>query len=236
MFAMFLYLTFYIQNQLGYGALQAGLRFLPATVLSFLAAPVSGKLAERFGARWFVGGGLLLIGAGLLLMAGRDPQDGWTALLPGFAAAGIGIGICNPALAGAAVSVVGPERAGMASGINSSFRQIGLATGVAAWGAIFAHVVNQHAAAFARAVGHGPPPGTTASFSDFISFGAYRALGPDALRPGREAFLAGLNDILVIAAIVAFVGGIACLLLIRPRDFVAHGAPVGEGEPAVAAV
>jgi MFS family permease len=239
MFAMFLYLTFYIQNQLGYGALAAGLRFLPATTLSFLAAPLSGKLAERFGARWFVGGGLLLIAVGLLLMGGRDPQDHWTALLPGFAATGIGVGICNPALANAAVSVVGPERAGMASGINSTFRQIGLATGVAAWGAVFAHIVNQHAAAFARAVGHGPPPGTTGSFSDFISFGAYRSLGPRAIQPGREAFLAGLNAILVIAAIVSFVGGIACLILIRPRDFVAHGeaaaAASGEREPAVAA-
>jgi EmrB/QacA subfamily drug resistance transporter len=224
MFAMFLYLTFYIQNQLGYGPLAAGLRFLPATTLSFVAAPLSGKLAERLGARWFIGGGLLLIGLGLLLMGGLDPHDAWTALLPGFVAAGIGIGVCNPALAGAAVGIVGPARAGMASGINSTFRQVGLATGVAAWGAIYAHVVNGHATAFARAVGvHGPPPGASGSFSDFISFGLYRRLGPEAIQPGREAFLAGLNQILVLAAILAFAGGIACMILIRPKDFVAHG-------------
>jgi EmrB/QacA subfamily drug resistance transporter len=236
MFAMFLYLTFYIQNQLGYGPLDAGLRFLPATTLSFLAAPLSGKLAERLGARWFIGGGILLIGAGLLLMAGRDPHDGWTALLPGLLLAGLGIGVCNPALAGAAVSVVEPARSGMASGINSTFRQVGLATGVAAWGAVFAHVVNAHAATFARAVGvHGPPPGASGSFADFISFGLYRRLGPRATDPGRDAFLAGLNEILVIAAIVAFVGGIACIALIRPRDFVAHGAEAAEPAPEGAA-
>ena len=57
MFSMFLYITLYIQNILGYTALEAGLRFLPITLLSFAFAPVSGKLAERFGVRWFIGGG-----------------------------------------------------------------------------------------------------------------------------------------------------------------------------------
>ena len=91
MFAMFLYLTFYIQNQLGYSALESGLRFLPVTVLSFIVAPISGKLAERFGVRWFVGGGLLLVGIGLLLMSGRERRrrlDGAAARASRSAASG----------------------------------------------------------------------------------------------------------------------------------------------------
>jgi MFS family permease len=236
MFSMFLYLTFYIQNQLGFTALESGLRFLPVTVLSFIAAPISGKLAERFGVRWFVGGGLLLVGIGLALMSGLNARDGWTALLPGMCAAGIGIGMTNPALATAAVGIVSPMRAGMASGVNSTFRQIGIATGIAAWGAIFTHIVNSKAGEFLRAVGGHVPKHAAGSFSDFISFGLYKRLGERAIDPGRAAFLDGLNEILMIAAVVAIAGAIACAILIRPKDFVAHGQPAlpREQEPAAA--
>ena len=122
-------------------ALESGVRFMPVTLLSFVVAPVSGKLAERLGVRWFIAGGLALVGAGLLLMGGLEAGDDWTALLAGFMVAGGGIGMVNPALATAAVGFVDPRRAGMASGINSTFRQVGIATGIAAWGAIFQHVV-----------------------------------------------------------------------------------------------
>ena len=158
MFAMFLYLTLYIQNALGYSALEAGLRFLPVTLLSFLVAPLSGKLSERFGVRWFIAGGLALVGLGLLLMRGVQPGDDWTALLAGFIVAGGGIGLVNPALATAAVGVVEPQRSGMASGINSTFRQVGIATGTAALGAIFAHVVNGREEAFAQRGASPAPP------------------------------------------------------------------------------
>ena len=73
MFAMFLYLTLYVQNILGYSALEAGLRFLPITVVSFVVAPFAGKLAERVGVRVFLAAGLALVGAGLLLMRGLEP-------------------------------------------------------------------------------------------------------------------------------------------------------------------
>ncbi len=72
MFAMFLYLTLYVQNILGYSALESGLRFMPVTLVSFVAAPISGKLADRLGVRWFIAGGLALVGAGLLLMGGLE--------------------------------------------------------------------------------------------------------------------------------------------------------------------
>lgn len=220
MFAMFLYLTLYIQNILGYSALESGLRFLPTTILSFLVAPVAGKLAERLGIRWFVGVGLLFVATGLLLMSGLTADDDWTALLAGLVFTGIGIGLVNPPLATAAIGVVEPWRAGMASGINSTFRQVGISTGIAAWGAIFASAVDGERAAFARAAGGAAREG---DFSDFISSGGYTSLGPDAIVAGREAFIAGLDRILLCAGILAVAGAILCLVLIRPRDFLAHG-------------
>jgi len=223
MFAMFLYLTLYVQNILGYSALEAGLRFLPITVVSFVVAPFAGKLAERVGVRVFLGAGLTLVGAGLLLMRGLAPGDDWTALLAGFLVAGGGIGMTNPALATAAIGVVEPRRAGMASGINSTFRQVGIATGIAAWGAVFQHEV---ARTFTAAGGRGVPPGSDAA--DFVAFGGATRSGDPALaRVAEQAFDSGLNEILLLAAIVAFVGAALAAVLVRPSDFVSTEAVPG---------
>ena len=227
MFSMFLYLTLYVQNILGYSALEAGLRFMPTTLLSFLVAPVSGKLAERVGVRWFIAAGLTLVGIGLLLMHGLEVGDDWTALLAGFLVTGGGIGMVNPALATAAIGVVEPRRSGMASGINSTFRQVGIATGIAAWGAIFQHVVRTEFVRDAAAAGVAGVAQRGQRVADFIAFGGARRTGnPQLARLGEQAFVAGLNDVLLLAALVAFAGAALCAVLIRPADFAAARAPV----------
>jgi EmrB/QacA subfamily drug resistance transporter len=231
MFAMFLYLTLWVQNVLGYSALEAGVRFLPITVVSFAVAPISGKLSEKIGVRWFLAGGLLFVGVGELLMRGLSPGDDWTALLFGFLLAGIGIGMTNPALATAAIGVVEPRRSGMASGINSTFRQVGVATGIAAWGAIFQHQVT---AKFLAEAGSAADRFRGANIADFVAFGGAQKTGNQTvIRFAETAFDAGLNHILLIAAIVALAGAAACAVLVRPADFVAH-APVPTPQPAEA--
>jgi EmrB/QacA subfamily drug resistance transporter len=175
MFAQFLYLTLYLQNGLKLSPLQTGLRFLPLSLLAFVAAPISGRLSSRIPIRFLFGIGMSLVGASLLLMHGVTHSSNWTHLLPGFIAGGIGIGLVNAPLAVTAVGVVEPRRAGMASGTNNTFRQIGIATGVAALGAIYQ------------------------SYGDPID---------------------GLNAILVAGAIVAFVGALVGLTLVRSEDFV----------------
>ena len=137
MFAMFLYLTIYMQGVLDFSPLEAGLRFLPLTVLSFIASPIAGSLSHRIPIRILLGVGLTLVGVGLLLMHGVSPDSEWTTLLAGFLVAGVGIGVTNPGIGQAAIAVVPVEKSGMGSGINTTFRQVGIATGVAALGAIF---------------------------------------------------------------------------------------------------
>jgi hypothetical protein len=158
-----------------------------------------------------------------------QPGDDWTALLAGFVVAGGGIGLVNPALATAAVGVVEPQRSGMASGINSTFRQVGIATGTAALGAIFAHVVNGRQDEYTDAVTAAGTPyaplDTGGQFADFIAFGGFRQLGardPQVLLAGQEAFLDGLHDILLYASVVAFAGALLCALLVRAQYFAAR--------------
>ena len=137
MFALFLYLTLYLQNFLGHSPTEAGLRYLPLTVAVFLVAPIAGALLSKVQARVLISLGLVGAGAGLLLISAVDVTDDWTGVLGGFIVAGAGIGLLNPAIADVALSVVPKEQSGMASGINDTFRQVGIALGVAVWGAIF---------------------------------------------------------------------------------------------------
>src|SRR3954464_4583596 len=137
LFALFLYLTLYLQNFLGLSPVEAGVRYLPITVASFLVAPLAGMALGRVKARYLMSGGLVLTGTGLALMAGLHMDSSWTALLAGFVISGIGVGLLNPVIADVALSVVPKEQSGMAAGINDTFRQVGIAVGIAAWGAIF---------------------------------------------------------------------------------------------------
>jgi EmrB/QacA subfamily drug resistance transporter len=141
MFAMFLYLTLYLQNILHLSPIQTGVRFLPLSVLSFFTAPLAGRLSSRVPIRALIGTGLALNAVAMWSMSHVSPSSDWTVLLPGFLIGGVGIGLVNAPLAATAVSTVRVERAGMASGINNTFRQIGIATGIAGLGAIFASKV-----------------------------------------------------------------------------------------------
>jgi len=182
LFAVLTYLVLYFQNVLGYSAAGTGVRFLALTGAIFLTAGIAGRLTSRVPTRLLIGPGFLLIGTGLLLMRGLDASSDWTHLLPGLIVAGVGAGLVNVPLASTAVAVVEPARAGMASGVNATFRQVGVATGIAVLGAIFSH-----------------------------------SLG---VNPSPQAFVDGLNEIMLVGAGVAFVSAVAALGLIRPQDYV----------------
>jgi EmrB/QacA subfamily drug resistance transporter len=139
LYAMLLYLVLYMQNALHLSPLGAGLRLAIITVLAMVTGVPAGRLSAHMPVRWLIGPGLLLVGIGLLLMRGISADSSWTHLIPGFIVAGAGSGMINPPLASTAVGVVAPQDSGMASGINSTFRQVGIATAVAALGSIFAH-------------------------------------------------------------------------------------------------
>jgi EmrB/QacA subfamily drug resistance transporter len=249
-FALFLYLTLYIQDDLGYGPLAAGVRFLPITVLAFVVAPFAGKLTVRVQARYLLGIGLLLIAIGCLLMATTHASSGWTVLLPGFIAAGIGIGTVNPVLASSAISVVPPERSGMASGANNTFRQVGIATGIAGLGTVFQTQIQHHTmtALGATPAGQAVIAHGGAALQGALAGGGVREAMtaiPSAASRGallhayRVGFSATLDHLMVIGAVIAFIGSIASFALVRQRDFVPSYAPTPQPDaetPAAASV
>ena len=159
-------------------------------------------------------------------MSGLEAGDDWTALLAGFLIAGGGIGLANPALATAAVGVVEPQRAGMASGINSTFRQVGIATGIAGLGRDLPaprgrELRGRRGPAAARRA-----PGAVA---DFVSFGGARRVGDrrSRARPRRRSSTASTTSCCTPGCSRSWAR--LATVLTRPRDFVAHAAPAAAG-------
>jgi MFS family permease len=231
---MFLYLTLYIQDVLDYSPLQAGLRFLPLTVLGFFVAPIAGKLSSRIPIRVLLGVGMTLVGLGLLLMHGISVDSSWTTLLAGFVVAGAGIGMTNPGIAQTAIGVVPPQRAGMGSGINNTFRQVGIATGVASLGAVFQSQISSRLSE--------QLPNAPSGLADVVASGGLKAAvasTPQASQhqvevASKAAFIGAMNDILLIAGLISLAGAALGFALVRSSDFVAHGeaqAAPGPAEP-----
>ncbi|HLG68177.1 MAG TPA: MFS transporter [Acidimicrobiales bacterium] len=217
MFAMFPYLTLYLQNDLGFSPLQGGLRLLPATLPAFVVPLAIRRIGDRLPAGAVLGSGLAVTAAGLAAMRALSATSAWTVLVPGLLLCGLGIGIANPAIAKIALGVVDPRRSGMASGISNTFRIGGLAAGVAALGAVFERRITTSLGA---TLGH-----SAHLLGPAVASGGVRAA--QAAAPGRAgtavaarvAFASGLDLILVIGAVAVVLGALAGFALVRARDF-----------------
>jgi EmrB/QacA subfamily drug resistance transporter len=225
LFAMLLYLVLYLQYVLGYSSLQSGLRLLLISGPTLITATVAGRLSERVPVRWLIGPGLMLVGAGLLLMTGLNGTSSWTHLIPGFIISGAGAGFVNPPLASTAIGVVEPRRAGMASGVNTTFRQIGIAVSIAALGTIFSaslrHNLDRHLNGLALLKGHTQQIVTDVRQGQTSSAfaGLPRAVQVQLEQAVKSSFASGINTLLYVTGTLALVGAVCSMLLIRNRDF-----------------
>jgi EmrB/QacA subfamily drug resistance transporter len=203
-FGVIPYLSIWMQTVLGMSPVRGGLTLLPMTGASVVVAILAGKLLHGVPARLTIGGGLLLIGSGAFCQAVLDAGTSWTVLVPGLVLVGIGTGFVSPAIAGAALAAVPPERAGTAGGAVNTVRQLGYALGVAAFGTIL-----------------------TSRMQDTLSHDAAHTLaggGAGALRGAlaehtlRAAFASGLNTASVTAGVTGMIAGALVLVLVRtPR-------------------
>ena len=242
-FAMFLYLTLYIQDDLGYGPLAAGVRFLPITVLAFVVAFFAGKLTVRIQARFLLGTGLLLIAGGCLLMATTTPRRDGPCCCPVRDRRNRDRdGEPGPGIVGDLGRT--SQQSGMASGTNSTFRQVGIATGIAGLGAVFQtqilHRTHERARRHRRAGRQWLPTAVPPSRAH-LSAATCRRRSPRSRRSAARAalllayrvgFSATLNQLMVIAAVIAFIGAVGSFVLVRQRDFVPSFAPpTGATQP-----
>ncbi|WGL52996.1 MFS transporter [Nocardioides sp. BP30] len=229
-FSLLTYLVIYVQDVLGYSAVATGVRFLFLSGASFVAAAIAGRLTERVPTKLLIGPGFLILSLGLFLLLGIDAQSTWKHLIPGMIVCGLGVGMINPPLASTAVGVVTPDRSGMASGVNSTFRQVGIATGIAALGSIFAtrisdgisgRLAGSQASPYAGKVAEGVTGGQLKAVVGRVPAAAREKVSAAAV----DSFTSALDHIILIAAVIALIAGLASLVLIRQRDFVAESGP-----------
>jgi len=156
MFGVFFFVSLYIQNILGYSATQAGAAFLPMVTLIILIAPLAGRLSDRIGSRWLMGGGMTLVGISLLLYERVTVHSDFWTLLPSMILGGAGMALTMSPMTSAAMGAVPVDKAGVGSGVLNSFRQVGGSLGIAVMGAIVASYLHH-------------PPRSPLAAQDFVN-------------------------------------------------------------------
>jgi len=219
-FSYYFFITLYMQDVLGYTALQTGVRLLPQTATIAIVAPVAGRLTDRLGSRLPLTAGQLLLGISLFSASRLSADSGYVALLPTLVFSGLGVGLVTTPLAAAVVGAISRHRAGAASGVMNTMRQVGGTLGVAALGALFSHEVTVRFAAQAQTLGLSEAAGRTLGASVASTGGQAVASLPTELTVratalARSAFVGGLSHTLYVNTAVVFAGAIVTVLCVR---------------------
>lgn len=236
MFGALFFLTLYIQNIQNYSALGMGLRALPLTIAIVVTAPLAGGLAGRIGSRIPMTVGLVLNGAGMLLLTRISPDMSYWDLWWNLLLLGIGTGLTSTPMTAAVMNAVPRARAGMASATTNASREIGGLLGVALLGALVAGWFATELAERLEATAL--DAATRAAILDVASRGGRQAVaelgaGIDAAGLQRlidEAYVAGMMPAIVVSGIVLLLGAVMAWILVPggpPRQAAA-------AEPAVA--
>ncbi|HZO58360.1 MAG TPA: DHA2 family efflux MFS transporter permease subunit [Solirubrobacterales bacterium] len=229
MLAMFFFMALYMQNILGYSPLEAGIRFLPSTVMIIIAAPIAGRLTDRIGARIPIAVGLTLVATGLLLQSLIDSGSTYSYLLPSFILTGLGIGLTMSPMSTAAMNAVDTAKAGLASGVLSMSRMVGGTFGVAAVGALFQHMSDnrlegrlgdlplssQQQAWFADNLGSGDVPAKLQQLDPTTAREVSALL--------KDSFVHSLSASLKLSTAVAVVGVLIALATLRDARHQSRG-------------
>ena len=189
-FGSFVYLSLFLLQVQGRSPIEAGLVLAPLAAVSFFVSALAGRLNERVPLRGAIVGGLLVAAAGQLLLAGVDRDASWLALLPGLVVVGAGIGLVNPLGTFAHLGVLPPAQGGLASALNNTSRQLGLAIGIAALGALLE----------ARVSGVARGPAYAESFTGALSDLFLVALVVNLVAAAAAALLVRQDDLWVAPA------------------------------------
>jgi EmrB/QacA subfamily drug resistance transporter len=213
MLAMFFFLALYMQNILGFSPLEAGVRFLPATVVIIFAGPIAGRLADRFGPRPLMTAGMLITAVSLFWQSRIGVDTSYGFLAPAFVLMGLGMGLVMSPMSMAAMNAVDRTKAGVASGTLSMFRMVGGTFGVAALGALVSSVGRHDHERSLPAV----PEGARERLAEGLgSGGGLHDAPPRVVDAAHAAFVDALGTGLTISAIAVAAGAVLAWLLIAP--------------------
>jgi EmrB/QacA subfamily drug resistance transporter len=235
MLAMFFFMALYMQNILRYSPLEAGVRFLPSTLVIIVAAPIAGRLTDRIGAKLPIAAGLAVVSVSMYLQSRITVDSGYGDLLPAFILMGLGVGFTMSPMSTAAMNAVNEAKAGVASGILSMSRMVGGTFGVAAVGALFQTLSDDRL--HSKLSGLGLSASEKAWFRDNIGSGdvdaRLRLLPPDTAHRVSAAlhdtFIHSLTAAMRLSMVVAALGAAIALVAVEMKR---RPAPVARPQPA----
>jgi EmrB/QacA subfamily drug resistance transporter len=237
MLAQFFFLALYMQNILHFSALQAGVRFLPSTLMIVVVAPIAGRLSDKIGPKPLIVAGLSLLGLSLFLQSRITDTTGYATLLPAFIVMGVGIALTMSPMSTAAMNAVDVAKAGVASGTLSMSRMVGGSLGVAVTGALFQ---NQFASRVHDLTAATPlakyPSGqmfeaVSSGQASQIATGASPQQQSQLLHVARDAFVHALANSMRLSLAVVVVGMVFAGFLIKGRGIPARGRRAEEVHP-----
>jgi hypothetical protein len=227
MFGAIFYAALFLQNVQGYSALQAGVRTLPWTLMILVVAPLAGRLSARVGARAPATVGMLLLAAGMAGLARLEAASGYSSIWPCFLLCGVGTALTMPTVSATAMGAIASQKAGVASGVLNTARQVGGALGIAVVSAVAAARITAHWNDFVATV-PAALRAPAARLGDLADGGQLepigRVAGPAARHAAESAFMAGFAAAMWTAAALAVVAAVVALVGLR-------GAPAPAGEP-----
>lgn len=228
MLAMFFFIALYMQNILGYSPLEAGVRFLPSTLVLIVMGPLSGRLADRIGPRIPMVVGLLFAGASLFWQSQLSVDSGYGFLLPSFVLMGIGMGLVMSPMSTAAMNAVDQRKAGAASGVLSMSRMVGGTFGVAVLGALVAVVGRAKLDDLLPAV----PAAARGRLADSLGSGAPAGGSAQIAAAAKEAYVAALSSGLLLGTAVTVAAAVVAWFLVakRPAEAEAPAPEAAAGE------
>jgi EmrB/QacA subfamily drug resistance transporter len=216
MLAQFFFIALYMQNVLGYGALETGIRFLPSTLLIIVTAPIAGRLSDRIGPRPLIVTGLSLVAIAMFIQTHISVHTGYGLILPSFMVMGVGIALVMSPMSTAAMNSVSPHKAGVASGVLSMFRMVGGSFGVAVIGALFQSIARGRIDD-KLAVLHLSGAEREKLTESVTSGGALHAPNAQIADAARDAFVHALSSAITVSMFVALLGAGLAFALIEAK-------------------
>jgi MFS family permease len=236
MLAQFFFMALYMQNILGYSALQAGVRFLPSTLMIIVIAPIAGRLSDKIGPKPLIMAGLSLLALSLFLQSQITVDSGYGTLLPAFMVLGVGIALTMSPMSTAAMNAVDVSKAGVASGVLSMGRMVGGSLGVAVTGALFQSTFSSR---LGELMG-GASKASSDKVFEAVSSGqtaqiSHGANGKQIISDAHDAFVHALTGSMRLSLAVVVAGLVMASLLMKgglpPRKRVEERSPEAVAEP-----
>jgi hypothetical protein len=225
---MMTYLPLHLQNAFGLGAAAAGFGMLPFALPLFSCPRIAAALAERTSGRALLAIGLAIVALGNIATAALIAANGtYAAIALGMVVTGCGAGLLNGETAKVSMSVIPPERGGMASGIGGTLRFVGLVTGITGLGAVLASATQSH---FVRAIASLGLSGSLAGRTQFMVSrivsgdisGVADKVVPAArgamINVSRGSFAAGFTIVLVVAGGIATLAALLTVILVSAAE------------------